>query len=67
MKQSITYGEYAGPDGELVTVAVIPPDATPEEIEALVMQQGAAAMTDEPADAVDALLNEGVTRRGVAR
>ena len=67
MKKAITYGEYIGPDGLPMTVPVIPPDATPEEIEAIVAEEGAASMTDEQAEALDARLNEGVTRDGRAR
>ena len=67
MKKAITYGEYIGPDGLPVQVPVIPPDATTEEIEAIVAAEGAASMTDEQAEALDARLNEGVTSKGVAR
>ena len=66
MKNPLTYGEYIGPDGLPMTVPVIPPDATPEEIESIVASEGAAAMTDEQDKALQDRLNEGV-RRGKAR
>ena len=43
-----------------------PPDATPEEIESIVLAEGAAAMTDEQDRALQERLNAGV-RRGKAR
>ena len=66
MKTPITYGEYVGPDGVPVMVPEIPPDATPEEIESIVLAEGAAAMTDEQDQALQERLNAGV-RRGKAR
>ena len=66
MKNPITYGEYVGPDGVPMMVPVIPPDATPEEIESIVLAEGAAAMTDEQDRALQERLNAGV-RRGKAR
>ena len=66
MKNPITYGEYVGPDGVPMMVPEIPPDATAEEIEAVLASEGAAAMTDEQDRALQAWLNAGV-RRGKAR
>ena len=66
MKNPLTYGEYVGPDGVPVMVPEIPPDATPEEIESIVLAEGAAAMTDEQDRALQERLNAGV-RRGKAR
>ena len=40
MKNPLTYGEYIGPDGQPMMVPVIPPDATPEEIESVVARRG---------------------------
>ena len=66
MKNPLTYGEYIGPDGQPMMVPEIPPDATPEEIESVVLAEGAAAMTDEQDRALQERLNAGV-RRGKAR
>ena len=63
----ITYQKHIGPDGELVSVPVIPPDATADEIEAIVAAEGAAVMTDEQAFRLEAHFREGVTPEGVAR
>ncbi len=54
------YRETAGPDGEPMKVRVMPSDATIEELEKAVMEDGAVAMTDEQAAKVDARLEEGV-------
>ena len=63
----ITYQERIGPNGEPVSVPVIPPDATADEIEAIVAAEGAAVLTDEQAARLEAHFSEGVTREGVAR
>ena len=63
----ITYEKRIGEDGETVLVPVIPPDATVEEIEAIVAAEGAAVMTDEQAAALSAHLSEGVTPEGEAQ
>ena len=63
----ITYQQRIGPDGEPMAVPVIPPDATVDEIEAIVAAEGAAVMTDEQAAELSAHLAEGVTPDGVAR
>ena len=47
----ITYQERIGEDGEPVSVPVVPPDATADEIEAVVAAEGAAVLTDEQAAA----------------
>ena len=60
------YREYEGPDGEPVRVRVMPPDASIKNLEAAVIEDGAVAMTDEQAEALDARLDEGVTRDGRA-
>ena len=60
------YREYEGPDGEPVKVRVMPPDAAIKDLEAAVIEDGAVAMTDEQAEALDARLDEGVTRDGRA-
>ena len=63
----ITYQERIGEDGEPVSVPVIPPTATVDEIEAIVTMEGVAVMTDEQAAELSAHLTEGVTPSGVAR
>ena len=63
----ITYQEHIGEDGEPVSVPVIPPDATADEIEAIVLEEGAAVMTAEQQAMLDKNMNEGVTPEGVAR
>ena len=63
----ITYQERIGEDGEPVSVPVIPPDATADEIEAIVAAEGAAVLTDEQAARLEAHFSEGVTPEGVAR
>ena len=67
MSRRLTYQKRIGPDGEPVSVPVVPPDATPEEIEAIVSEKGAAIMTDEQQAAFDKYVGEGVTRDGRAR
>ncbi len=63
----ITYQEFIEEDGETVSVPVIPSDATADEIEAIVLEEGAAVMTDEQQALLDKHMNEGVTPEGVAR
>ena len=63
----ITYQQHIGEDGEPVSVPVIPDDATADEIEAIVLEEGAAVMTDEQQALLDKHMNEGVTPEGVAR
>ncbi len=60
MKQVKQYREEKGPDGEPMKVRVMPADASIEELEAAVMEDGAVAMTDEQAAKLDARLEEGV-------
>ena len=67
MTQAKVYREVTGPHGELLKIRVMPPDAAVEDLEAAVMEDGAVAMTDEQAEALDARLEEGVTRDGRAR
>ena len=67
MSKPITFQEHIGPDGEPVSVPVIPPDATPDETEAIIAEEGAAVMTDPQAAALEKHLSEGVTRDGRAR
>lgn len=55
------YREVAGPNGEPMKVRVMPSNATIEELEAAVMEDGAIAMTDEQAEKLDAQLEEGVS------
>ncbi len=63
----ITYQERIGEDGEPVSVPVIPPDATADEIEAIVAAEGAAVLTDEQVARLEAHFSEGVTPEGFAR
>ncbi|MDE0165212.1 MAG: hypothetical protein OXL36_08965 [Bryobacterales bacterium] len=67
MSRPLTYQNRTGPDGEPVSVPVVPPDATLEEIEEIVSAEGAAIMTDEQQAAFDKHVSEGVTRDGRAR
>ena len=43
----ITYQERNGPDGEPVSAPVIPPDATVDEMQAIVAAEGAAVLSEE--------------------
>ena len=67
MSKPLSYQEHIGPDGQPVSVPVIPPDATPAEIEAIVSEEGQAVMTDEQQAAFDKYVSEGVTRDGRIR
>ena len=67
MSKPLSYEERIGPDGQPVSVPVIPPDTTPEEIEAIVAEEGQAVMTDEQQAAFEKHVSEGVTRDGRAR
>ena len=63
----IIYQERIGEYGGLLAVPVIPPDATTDEIEAIVAAEGAAVMTDDQAARLEAHFSDGVTPEGVAR
>ena len=67
MSKPLTYEERPGPDGEPMSFPVIPPDATLDEIEAIVSEEGAAIMTDEQQATFDKHMSEGVTRDGRIR
>ena len=67
MSKPLTYQKRNGPDGQPVSVPVVPPDATVEEIEEIVSAEGAAIMTDEQQAAFDRYVSEGVTRDGRVR
>ncbi len=67
MNESLTYEERPGPDGQPVLVPVVPANATLEEIEAIVSEEGAAIMTDEQQAAFDKHVSEGVSRDGRVR
>lgn len=54
------YREMEGPDGEPMKVRVMPPDAAIEDLEAAVLEDGAVAMTDEQAEALDQHFEQGV-------
>lgn len=60
MNQEKQYREETGPDGKPMKVRVMPADATIEELEAAVMEDGAVTMTDEQAAKLNARLEEGV-------
>ena len=60
------YRKEIGPDGESIRVRVMPPDASIKDLEAAVIEDGAVAMTDEQAEALDKRFEEGVTRDGRA-
>ena len=63
----ITYQQRMGEDGEPVTVPVIPPDTTADEIEAILAAEAAAVLTDEQFARFEKYFSEGVTRDGFAR
>ncbi len=67
MSKPLTYQLRTGPDGQRMSVPVVPPDASLEEIEAIVSAEGAAIMTDEQQAAFDKHVSEGVTRDGRIR
>ena len=67
MSKPLTYEERTAPSGETISVPVIPPDATLDDIEAIVSEEGAAIMTDEQQAAFDKHMSEGVTRDGRIR
>ena len=67
MSKPLTYEERTGPDGKPISVPVVPANATVEEIEAIVAEEGAAIMTDAQQAAFDNHVGEGVTRNGRAR
>ena len=62
----ITYQERMGPDGEPVSVPVIPPDATVEEMEAIVAAEGAAVLSEEQHARLEHHFRQGVTTDGTA-
>ncbi len=67
MSKPLTYEERTAPDGEIISVPVVPPDAKVEEIEAIISAEGAAIMTDAQQAAFDEYVGEGVARDGRAR
>lgn len=67
MSKPLTYEERIGPDGEPISVPVVPPDASLQQIEAIIAAEGAAIMTDAQQAAFDKHIGEGVTRDGCAR
>ena len=67
MNKPLSSQEHIGPDGKPVQVPVIPADATPEEMEGIIAEEGQAVMTDEQQAAFDQYVSEGVTRDGRAR
>ena len=58
--------ERIGEDGETVSVPVIPPGATADEIEAIVAAEGSAVRTDEQAGRLARHFREGGCRKGMA-
>ena len=67
MSRPLTYQECTAPSGETISVPVIPPGAPLDEIEGIVLEHGAAIMTDEQQAMFDEHMNEGVTRDGRIR
>ena len=67
MNESLTYEERTGPDGTPIQVPVVPADATVQQIEAIVSEEGSAIMTDAQQAAFDRYVNEGITRDGRVR
>ena len=62
----ITYQARKGPDGEPVSVPVIPPDATVDEMEAIVAAEGAAVLSEEQHARLEYHFRQGVTTDGIA-
>ena len=62
----ITYQERMGPDGEPLVVPVIPPDATVDEMEAIVAAEGAAVLSEEQHARLEYHFRQGVTPDGSA-
>ena len=62
----ITYQERKGPDGEPVSAPVIPPDATVDEMEAIVAAEGAAVLSEERHARLEYHFRQGVTTDGIA-
>ncbi|MCY4585593.1 MAG: hypothetical protein OXB98_06090 [Bryobacterales bacterium] len=67
MSKPITYEEHPGPDGEHMLLPVIPPDASMEQIEDIVSEEGTAIMNDAQYKAFTEYINEGVTPDGRVR
>lgn len=67
MSKPLTYEQRTGPDGEPISVPVVPAEATVEQIEAIISEEGAAIMTDAQQAAFDKHVGEGVARDGRAR
>ena len=64
MSRTLTYEERTTPDGEIISVPVIPKDASMKEIEAIVAEDGAAIMTPQQQASFDRYISEGITRDG---
>ena len=62
----ITYQERMGPDDEPLAVPVIPPDATVDEMEAIVAAEGAAVLSEEQHARLEYHFRQGVTTDGIA-
>ena len=67
MNESLTYEERPGPDGQPISVPVVPANATMQQIEAIVSEEGAAIMTDAQQAAFNRYVSEGVSRDGRVR
>ena len=62
----INYQERIGPDGELLTVPVLPAGASLPQIEALVSEEGAAVLSEEQHARLEYHFRQGVTPDGIA-
>lgn len=67
MNDSLTYEERPGPDGQPISVPVVPADATMQQIEAIIAEEGSAIMTDAQQAEFDRYVNAGVSRDGRVR
>ena len=67
MNKPLVYEERPGPDGQPISVPVVPADATMQQIEAIVAEEGSAIMTNAQQAAFDRYVSEGVTRDGRVR
>ena len=62
----ITYQEHIGPDGEPLAVPVIPVGASLPQIEAVLVEEGAAVLSEEQHARLEYHFRQGVTPDGIA-
>ena len=64
MSRTLTYEKRTAPSGEEISVPVIPADASMQEIEEIVAEEGAAIMSEAQQSRFEQYIGEGVTRDG---